>query len=341
MILGHFGADSLDSYLEGTLRRAQRQDLSVAFVRPEDPRVVGQLARVPGVLTAEGIRAVPVRVRHEQVMRDSVLMGLPTDAMLRRLVERSGRARSVPDEGVVITTKLGEILGVRPGDAIELEVLEGSRKPLRPVVTGFVDEAVGLQIYAQRDVVSALERDNGAVSSVMLRIDPRSLSAVEARLRRAPDVIDVSDLRADIGRLRDMNGSIMDVWTAISITLSACVIFGVTYNNARISLAARERDLATLRVLGMTRGEIATILIASLALEVAIAIPIGLVAGRLWGQAFMRNVDQETWRWAVVVAPRTYVLAAAVAIVACAASALWIRRHVERLDLIGVLKTRE
>jgi putative ABC transport system permease protein len=154
-------------------------------------------------------------------------------------------------------------------------------------------------------------------------------------------VIDVSDLRADIGRLRDMNGSIMDVWTAISITLSACVIFGVTYNNARISLAARQRDLATLRVLGMTRGEIATILIASLALEVAIAIPIGLVAGRLWGLAFMKNVDQETWRWAVVVAPRTYVLAAAVAIVACAASALWTRRHVERLDLIGVLKTRE
>jgi putative ABC transport system permease protein len=282
-----------------------------------------------------------VRVRHEQVMRDSVLMGLPTEATLRRLVERSGRARSVPDEGVVITTKLGEILGVRPGDVIELEVLEGTRKPIRPVVTGFVDEVVGLQVYARRDVVAALERDDGAVSSVMLRIDPRSLTAVEERLRRSPDVVDVSDVRADIGRLRDMNGSIMDVWTAISITLSACVIFGVTYNNARIALAARQRDLATLRVLGMTRGEIATILIASLALEVAIAIPIGLVAGRLWGQAFMKNVDQETWRWAVVVAPRTYVLAAAVAIVACAVSALWIRRHVERLDLIGVLKTRE
>jgi putative ABC transport system permease protein len=341
IILGHFGADSLDAYLEGTLRRAQRQDLSVAFVRPEDPRVIGQLARVPGILTAEGIRAVPVRVRHDHVMRDSVLMGLPSDATLRRLVERSGGARPVPDEGVVITATLGEILGVRPGDAIELEVLEGSRQLVRPVVAGFIDEAVGLQVYARRDVVDALQHDDGAISSALLRIEPRSVVAVEARLRRSPDVIDVSDLCADIGRLRDMNGSIMDVWTAISITLSACVIFGVAYNNARIALAARERDLATLRVLGMTRGEIAAILIGSLALEVGIAIPLGLVSGRLWAEAFMSNVDKETWRWAVVVAPRTYLLAAAVAIVACAASALWVRRHVDQLDLIGVLKTRE
>jgi putative ABC transport system permease protein len=119
------------------------------------------------------------------------------------------------------------------------------------------------------------------------------------------------------------------------------VIFGVVYNNARIALATRERDLATLRVLGMTRAEISTILIGSLAVEVALAIPVGLVLGKLWGVAFMSNVDKETYRWAVVVAPRTYLLATAVAVVAGAISALWVRRSLDRLDLIGVLKTRE
>ena len=341
IILGHFGSDSLDSYLEGTLRRAQRQDLSVAFVHPEDPRIMGQLARVPGVLTAEGIRAVPVRVHHDHVTRDSVLMGLPPDASLRRLVERSGRAVPVPGDGIVITATLAEILGVRPGDRIDLEVLEGDRKRLEPVVAGLLDEAVGMQIYAQRENVASLERDEGAVSSALLRIDPRAVAAVEERLRRSPDVIDVSDLRADVTRLRDMNGSMMDIWTAISISLSACVIFGVVYNNARIALATRERDLATLRVLGMTRAEISTILIGSLAVEVALAIPVGLVLGKWWAIGFMSNVDKETYRWAVVVAPRTYLLAAAVAVIAGAISALWVRRSLDRLDLIGVLKTRE
>jgi putative ABC transport system permease protein len=341
IILGHFGLDSLESYLEGTLRRQQRQDLSVAFVHPEDPRIIGQLSRVPGVLTAEGVRAVPVRVHHDQVTRDSVLMGLASEGTLRRLVDRSERVAAISDDGIVLTATLGDILGVRPGDSIDVEVLEGDRRTVHPVVAGFVDEAVGLQVYARREIVAALEHDEGAVSSALLRLDPRAVASVEERLRRSPDVIDVSDLRADVTRLRDMNGSMMDIWTAISVTLSACVIFGVVYNNARIALAARERELATLRVLGMTRAEISAILIGSLAVEVALAIPVGLLLGKMWGVAFMSNVDKETYRWAVVVAPRTYLLAAAVAVIAGAMSALWVRRSLDRLDLIGVLKTRE
>jgi putative ABC transport system permease protein len=115
----------------------------------------------------------------------------------------------------------------------------------------------------------------------------------------------------------------------------------VVYNNARIALALRGRDLASLRVLGFSRREISSILIAGLAIEVALAIPVGLYLGRKWGQLFMSSVDQETYRWAVVVAPRTHALAALVAVLAASASALWVRRSLDRLDLIAVLKTRE
>jgi putative ABC transport system permease protein len=175
----------------------------------------------------------------------------------------------------------------------------------------------------------------------LLKVDPPALPAVEERLRRSPHVIDVSDLTGDITRMRDMNASMMDVWTAVSIVLAGCVIFGVVYNNARIALAMRSRDLASLRVLGMSRREISSILIGSLSLEVAIAIPVGLLLGREWAKLFMESVDRETYRWAVVIAPRTYVLAAMVAVLAAAASALWVRRSLDRLDLVGVLKTRE
>jgi putative ABC transport system permease protein len=341
MLLGRFGLDSLDSYLEGTLRREQRQDLAVAFSRPVTPNVIGQLARVPGVLTAEGVRAVPIRIRTEHRMRDSVLMGLPAEATLRRLVGRGGREIPIPSDGVLMTNTLGDILGLRIGDRVDLEVRQGDRRVVRPVLVGFVDETVGLQVYARADLVASLEGDLGAVSSALLKIDPPKLASVEERLRRAPHVIDVSDLVGDMQRLRDMNASMMDVWTAVSITLSGCVIFGVVYNNARIALAMRSRELASLRVLGLSRREIASILIAGLAVEVAIAIPIGLVLGRLWAAQFMQTVDQETFRWAVVIAPRTYLLAAMVAVLAAAASALWVQRNLDRLDLIGVLKTRE
>ena len=342
IILGHFGADSLDNYLEAMFRREQRQDLSVAFARPVAPRVVRDLASLPGVITAEAVRAVPIRVRHDHRMRDSVLMGLPSEATLRRLVARGGHEVAIPADGVLVTTALGKILGIAPGDRLEIEVLEGDRRRVRPVIAGFIDESVGLQLYARAEMVSDLAGDLGAVSSVLLRVDPPRRASVEEQLRRSPRVIDVSDVAADVQRLRDMNGAAMDIWTLVSITLAACVIFGVVYNNARIALATRSRDLASLRVLGLSRGEISSILIAGLAVEVLLAVPIGLLLGRGWAELFFtRAVDQETFRFQVLVEARTYFMAALVTLLAAAASALLVRRSLDRLDLIGVLKTRE
>jgi putative ABC transport system permease protein len=142
-------------------------------------------------------------------------------------------------------------------------------------------------------------------------------------------------------RLLDMNASIMNIWTSVSVLLASGVIFGVVYNNARVALAVRARELASLRVLGFTRGEVGRVLLGALAVEVLVAIPIGLWLGTRWAEAFMANMDPETFRWAVVVAPSTYALSAAVALLAAAASTLWIQSSLEKLDLIGVLKTHE
>jgi putative ABC transport system permease protein len=341
MILGRFGVDSLESYFEGTFFREQRQDLTVTFTHPGAPRLVGELARTPGVVRAEGMRMVPVRIRHEHRMRDSVIIGLEGDATLRRLVARGGEEIPIPSDGVLLTKTLGEILNLEVGDRPELEVREGDRPVIRPVVAGFVDDTLGLQIYGREELLSSLVGDLGAVSSALLKVDPPELSSVERHLRRSPRVIEVADVHADVDRLRDTNASIINIWTLVSISLSACIVFGVVYNNARIALAVRSRDLASLRVLGMSRGEISSILIGSLAVEVALAIPLGLWLGREWSKAFMSTVDPETFRWQVVVAPQTYLLAASVALVAAAASALWVRRSLDRLDLVGVLKTRE
>ena len=233
------------------------------------------------------------------------------------------------------------MLELRAGDRPEVELREGSRPVARPVVAGVVDEAVGLHLYARDELVSAFEGDAGALGMALLAVDPRQLSALEERLRRLPRVIDVSELSADIRRMRDMQISIESVRNAICIVLAVTVIFGVVYNNARISLATRARELASLRVLGFERHEISSILIAGMAIELAIAIPIGLLLGRAWAQLLLGWVDQEQFRWATYVSPSTYLMAAAVGLLAAAASALWVRRRVDRLDLIGVLKTRE
>jgi len=201
---------------------------------------------------------------------------------------------------------------------------------------------VGLQIYASEATVARLSRDQGAVSTALLSVDPGERASVERFLRRSPEVVDVADVAADVENLREMNGRVIGVWTLVSITLSACVVFGVVYNNARIALATRSRDLASLRILGMSRGEISSILVAELSIQVLLAIPLGLVLGFGFADVFFAHaIDQETFRFPVIIEHRTYALAAGVALVSALASAVWIHRSVERLDLISVLKTRE
>ncbi|HYQ01167.1 MAG TPA: ABC transporter permease [Polyangiaceae bacterium] len=342
MILGRFGLDSLMAYFEGTYGREQRQDVSVQFARPVSPRVVGELRRLPGIIAAEGLRAVPIRVHHGHRARDSVLMGIAQNSALRRLVGRGGGSEiPVPPDGVVLTKTLAEVLGVHVGDRPEIELREGARHTVRPLVVGTVDDTVGLTVYGQGSLVASLEGDSGAVSSVLLRVDPHKMDAVYERLRRSPEIIDASESRTDMHRLLDMNASFMNVWTAISIALSASIVFGVVYNNARIGLAARSRDLASLRVLGFTRGEISLVLLGSQAIEVMLALPLGLWLGTAWARLFMSTVDQETFRWSVVIAPSTYLFSTAVAVLAAAGSALWVRRNLDNLDLVSALKARE
>src|SRR5512133_784063 len=341
LVLGRFALDSVDAYVEGTLRREQRQDVAVTFDRPVSPRVLRELASLPGVRHAEGLRAIAARVRHEHRARDAVVVGLPRGATLRRLIGRGGREVTVPPDGVVMTAKLAEVLGVGVGDRPELELREGARPVVRPAIAALVDEPIGLQVYAAEEVVARLEGDLGAVGSALLAVDPRQAGALEARLRTLPRVLEVSEIRADVQRMRDMQVEIEEVRAVICVGLAAIVIFGVVYNNARIALATRARELGSLRVLGFSTREIAGILIGTMAVELAIAVPLGLWMGHAWARLLMRMADQEQFRWEVVVPPSTERLAVAVGFLAAAASALWRRRNVDRLDLVGVLKTRE
>jgi putative ABC transport system permease protein len=119
------------------------------------------------------------------------------------------------------------------------------------------------------------------------------------------------------------------------------IAVGVVYNSARVAFQERAWELASLRILGFTRSEVATILISELAFEVLIAIPIGLVAGHMLIELIVTLRVKESFQIPVVIEPRSYAVAALIVLAAAAASAFVVRRRIDRLDLVTVLKTRE
>jgi len=125
----------------------------------------------------------------------------------------------------------------------------------------------------------------------------------------------------------------MAVMALILSLFGGAIAVGVVYNNARVSLSLRQRDFASLRVLGFTRAEISTILLGELAVQLLIGVPVGLFLGKQMAVAVMASAaDPEMYRFATVIAPRSYLFATAVALAAGVVSALLVRR---RIDQVG------
>lgn len=341
LVVGRFMYDSVGYLLEMQFGVVAREDLSVAFTDAVPVRAARELAHLPGVLVAEGIRTAPVRMSVGPRYRDVALVGYPERAELRRVLDWRGRERPLETDGVVLTTKLGEILGVRPGDSIDVRVMDGERRQVRLPVTGVVEEMFGLQGHMRLAALNRLLQEAPAITSAQLRVVPAMEAEVRRRLARLPLVASVTSRDAERAHIEQQLARPQGVTTLVNTLFAITIAVGVVYNNARIAVSTRSRELASLRVLGFTRAEISQILLGELGLQVLLAIPLGLVLGRWLTWIITAPIDAERYRWPVVVSAATYAFAATVVLISGAISALLVRRHLDRLDLIGVLKTRE
>ncbi len=341
VVVGRFQADAFEELIDVQFFRAWREDLSVAFVTAAPARVVRELSQLPGVELAEGERYVPVRYRAGPRFRDSVIVGHADDLELRRLLDRDGVLVPVPEEGLLLSAKLAELLEVRPGDDVEVEVKEGERRVRTVRVSGVIDDTFGLMGHMRTAPLHRLVGEEQRVSLVVMRVDARSMDDVQARLKEMPGVGAVTRRMSIIERFRAQSGETMLFFTAILTAFAAIITIGVVYNNARVALSLRGRDLASLRVLGFTRREISAVLLGELGIQVLLALPLGLWLGDSMARLIAASVDPEQYRLPVHISARTYAFAAAVALVSGVVSALFVRRRLDKLDLVEVLKERE
>ncbi|HEX8789532.1 MAG TPA: FtsX-like permease family protein [Polyangiaceae bacterium] len=341
IVVGAFSRGALDTIIHIQFEQAQREDMSIAFTEPLDDRVSGSIAHLPGVLWVEEVHAVPVRIRNGHRFRETVVSGLAPGGSLRRVVEWPGRVVEVPPDGLLLGDALASTLGVRAGDEVLLEVLEGERQTRAVRVGALSHEMFGLTAYMSLSALHALLGTSAAASSVLLAIDGRFEEAIDAELKRMPRVAAVVRRRDVIRQFREQSAESM-ITTSIVLTLFGCAIAAaVVYNNARIALSMRSRDLASLRVLGFTRREISAVLLGELAVYVLVAIGPGLALGKGLAVVMMSSVNQELYRIPVLVTQATYGFAAAVTLAAAIASTVVVRRQLDKLDLIAVLKARE
>jgi len=340
-VMGRFSWDSFDHLMAEVFPREHQEDVTVLFATSRPERALHELEHVPGVRLAEAQRIVPVRLRSTTHWRDTTITGLPEPSTLRHLLDHGRVPVTLPAEGVVLTDRLADILHVQVGDTIEADLLEGDWSTRKIVVAGLIDEAFGLQAYARSDWLGRLLGEAPRISAALLVVDQDRRDEVSSRLKELPYVLGVARTDDVITRYREQTGESM-LYITLILTLSAAAIsIGVVYNNARIALSMRSRDLASLRVLGFTRREISSVLLGEIGTQVVLGIPVGLLLGTWWAQIIAQGLDPEMIRFPMHISGVTYAAATVIALVSGLVSALLVRHKLDHLDLVAVLKSAE
>ncbi len=341
IILGSYAKDAVDYVMESQFRHAQRQDLMVTFIRAAKADAIHDIENLPGVHAVVPMRTVAVRVRSGHHSRRIAIQGLPPDNELFKAVDILREEKEIPVDGVLMTTKLAEVLELQIGDLVTAEVLEGDRPHCELRLRGVVDDFSGLSCYASLDTVHRMMREGDSLSAAFVTVDSQRVNQLYTDLKRLPQVAGVSIKVAMIQSFRETVAENLLRIRAFNVAFATIIAFGVVYNAARISLAERSRELATLRVIGFSRAEISGILLGELAVLTVLALVPGMGLGYLFCIVSTLSLNTEMYRIPLVINPSTHGFACGVIVVAAILSGLVVRRRLDDLDLIAVLKTRE
>ena len=128
-----------------------------------------------------------------------------------------------------------------------------------------------------------------------------------------------------VSRFRETIAENITIMITVYVALAAIIAVGVVYNFARISLSEQGRELASLRVLGFTRAEVASVLLLELTAIVLFAQPLGWLIGYWIGVAMVAAFSSDLYRVPFVVGRDVYAWASLVVCASAFVSAFAVR----------------
>lgn len=340
-IMGNFFRDAIDVIVHTQFELGLRGDVTVWAVEPVDDAARLELMRLPGVRQVESTRFVPVTLVHGHRHERGLIRGYAARPALYRVVDLDGAVIPLAGDGVVLSDRLADKLGLRVGDTVQAELLTGEPRTLALRVDATVREMMGLNAYMERGALNRALGDSDVSTGWVLGVEPGREAALLEASKALPRAAGAFSKATMLRNMQEISARNVRITSTVLTLFAAMISIGVVYNNARIALAERGWELASLRVLGFTRAEVSALLLGELALAIALALPLGMALGWALVHGVNELLRSDQFLFPATIRPRTYAWAALCVVVAGVASALVVRRRIDRLDLVAVLKTRE
>ncbi len=318
-----------------------RSDATVTFTHPLSVDAALALGRLPGVLEVEPTRDVPAILRNGLLTHRGGISGMVAEPRLTRAIGADLNPIPLPEEGVVLGEALAELLQISPGEMLTIEVRSGRQPTLTVPVTRVARTLLGAPAYMRLDSLNRELGEPGRISGAKLRVDAARADEIWRTLKDMPTVAGVSVATAaqeSLERLMDEGaGSARYIMGAIAFIIT----FGIVYNAARIAYHEHVRDLASLRVIGFSKGEAAFILLGELGVITLAALPLGSLAGYGLALAIARGFSTELYQIPAGYDPFSHGFAALFILGAALVSGWLTKRDLDRADLVLALKTRD
>jgi putative ABC transport system permease protein len=342
VVMGNFFRDAIDYLVDSQFNVAMRSDVIVWMTEAVDDSARHELARLPGVIAVESGRDVPVRFVNGHLSQRGQIQGYEHRPELRRVIDIDNREASrLEGSGLVMTDRLATKLALRVGDRVRVEVLEGRQRTVDVPLGATVREMMGLNAYMERRALNRLLEEGDRSSQFSLAVERGGEPALIEATKAMPRIVGAFSKATMLRNMQEISARNIRIISSILTMFAAVIAVGVVYNNARIALAERTWELASLRVLGFTRTEVSGLLLGEMAIGIAIALPLGMVLGYGLVVLIAELTQSDQFYFPVVIQPRTYAIAGLAVLVSGVASALVVRRRIDQLDMVAALKTRE
>lgn len=340
-MMGNFFRDAIEGIVDTQFNLALRGDVTAWATEPLDLAAGRELARLPGAATVEALRFVAVDFVHGHRRERGMVRGYEPRSALYRVIDADNREHLLDDNGLVMTDRLAAKLGLKVGDALEVQVLEGRARRLQLTLAATVDETMGLNAYMDRRALNRALGEPDLATGFVIGVDRGREPALLEATKALPRIAGAFSKATMLRNMNEISARNVRIMSTIMTVFASVISIGVVYNNARIALAERGWELASLRVLGFTRAEVSALLLGEMALSIAVALPVGMLLGWALVNGVNGLMSSDQFHFPVVILPRTYAWAALCVVVAGAGSALVVRRRIDRLDMVAVLKTRQ
>jgi putative ABC transport system permease protein len=341
LVASMFGTGAIDMMLEVTFDRSDRQDVTVSFAEKAPSSALAGLGRLPGVMVVEPFRGLSAELSLGHFKKRVSIIGKPAKPDISRVLDINFQALHLPESGIVLTAALAKQLNARTGDHLHVRLFGEKRRETWLAVAGIVQSYVGIAAFMEIDAMNRMIDEPGLISGAHLLLDPSESNTFFKTAKTYPTLSAFALQRVSLAKFRETIAENINIQMFVYTGLGSIIAFGVAYNSVRIQFSERARELASLRVLGFTEAEVSQVLLLEILVLTTVAVPVGWLGGYGLTWLLIRGFESDLYRVPFVVTRATLAKGALVAIVAVAVSALIVRRRVNRLDLISVLKTKD